>query len=762
MTKSETRGRAALVLTVLALCVAAMYLAGTSAAADPVVLLSDDFETSFTGWTLTGTPDWYTGAPKNGTHSIRLRQTEAIQRTISTVGYGSITVSFYLGADGLSNTNEKVQALWYDGSAWAVLKEITDGDPEEDKQLHYFSYALPPSASSNAAFALRFAIIGKQGNDYAYLDDVVVQGELLQHTLSLTGANGQVKVNGTAEALPWSGTFSWGSVVTLEAAPDAGYEFGGWSGDLTGSESPTTITVDADKAIGAAFTQLQHTLSLTGSNGQVKVNGTPQPLPWSDSFSWGTVVTLEAVPEAGYEFGGWSGDLSGNESPTTITVDADKAIGAAFTQLQHTLSLTGSNGQVKVNGTAEALPWSGTFSWGSEVTLEAVPDAGYEFGGWSGDLTGNTNPTTITVDADKAIGAAFTQLQHTLSLTGANGQVKVNGTAQPLPWSGTFSWGTVVTLEAVPEAGYEFGGWSGDLSGNENPTAISIDSDKMVDVGFAENSVAYILALTGNRYGRVKVDGVERTLPWSGEFAVNSEVALEAVPDAGGEFDSWSGDLVGSENPTTILLDAAKAIDVRFLPPVIFPDVPREHWAFWEVTDCYYEGIVRGYPDGLYRPGGRVDRASMAVYISRALTGGDSNVPPGPPTATFPDVPTSYWAYRYVEYTVSKQIVKGYPGVQGQPAQYRPSLDVTRDQMAVFVARAIVDPTGDDGLSGYQPPEVATFADVAIGSWAYQYVEYIASQSITRGYPEGLYHPEFKCTRDQMAVYVSRAFELSE
>ena len=685
MTKSETRGRAALVLTVLALCVAAIYLAGASAAADPVVLLSDDFETSFTGWTLTGTPDWYTGAPKNGTHSIRLRQTEAIQRAISTVGYGSITVSFYLGADGLSNTNEKVQALWYDGSAWAVLKEITDGDPEEDKQLHYFSYALPPGASSNAAFALRFAIIGKQGNDYAYMDDVVVQGELLQHTLSLTGANGQVKVNGTAEALPWSGTFSWGSEVTLEAVPDAGYEFGGWSGDLTGNTNPTTITVDADKAVGTAFTQLQHTLSLTGSNGQVKVNGTAQPLPWSDSFSWGSVVALEAVPEAGYEFGGWSGDL-----------------------------------------------------------------------------TGNTNPTTITVDADKAVGAAFTQLQHTLSLTGSNGQVKVNGTPQPLPWSGTFSWGTLVTLEAVPDAGYEFSGWSGDLSGNENPTAISIDSDKMVDVGFAENSVAYILALTGNRYGRVKVDGVERTLPWSGEFAVNSEVALEAVPDAGGEFDSWSGDLVGSENPTTILLDAAKAIDVRFLPPVIFPDVPREHWAFWEVTDCYYEGIVRGYPDGLYRPGGRVDRASMAVYISRALTGGDSNVPPGPPTATFPDVPTSYWAYRYVEYTVSKQIVKGYPGVQGQPAQYRPSLDVTRDQMAVFVARAIVDPTGDDGLSGYQPPEVATFADVAIGSWAYQYVEYIASQSITRGYPEGLYHPEFKCTRDQMAVYVSRAFELSE
>jgi len=42
--------------------------------------------------------------------------------------------------------------------------------------------------------------------------------------------------------------------------------------------------------------------------------------------------------------------------------------------------------------------------------------------------------------------------------------------------------------------------------------------------------------------------------------------------------------------------------------------------------------------------------------------------------------------------------------------------------------------------------------------WAYKYVEYIADAEVTQGYPDGKYHPEVDVTRDQMAVYISRAF----
>ena len=44
---------------------------------------------------------------------------------------------------------------------------------------------------------------------------------------------------------------------------------------------------------------------------------------------------------------------------------------------------------------------------GTTVTLTAVPESGWDFVGWSGDLTGTTNPATVTMDAAKSITATF-------------------------------------------------------------------------------------------------------------------------------------------------------------------------------------------------------------------------------------------------------------------------------------------------------------------------------------------------------------------
>ena len=145
----------------------------------------------------------------------------------------------------------------------------------------------------------------------------------------------------------------------------------------------------------------------------------------------------------------------------------------------------------------------------------------------------------------------------------------------------------------------------------------------------------------------------------------------------------------------------------------------------------------------------------MAVYIARALAGGDAKVPIGPGTASFLDVLTTHWAFRYTEYAKSSHIVTGYPD-----GLYYPSDPVDRGQMAVFVGRAIVSPTGDEGLVGYSPPSTPSFPDVLSTHYAFRYIEYIRGAGVTGGYPDGKYHPEVVVTRDQMAVYVARAFAL--
>ena len=85
--------------------------------------------------------------------------------------------------------------------------------------------------------------------------------------------------------------------------------------------------------------------------------------------------------------------------------------------------------------------------------------------------------------------------------------------------------------------------------------------------------------------------------------------------------------------------------------------------------------------------------------------------------------------------------------------------EVTRGQMAVYMARAMVAPT-TSVLADYVPSDPCNFSDVTTDHWAYTYVEFCVEQGIVGGYPEGDYRPDVVATREQMAVYVARAFEL--
>jgi arabinogalactan endo-1,4-beta-galactosidase len=65
-----------------------------------------------------------------------------------------------------------------------------------------------------------------------------------------------------------------------------------------------------------------------------------------------------------------------------------------------TISVTGS-------GSVSPAPGVYTFPAGAVVTLTAVPASGATFTGWSGAVTGATNPVTVTMTGDRAVTAGF-------------------------------------------------------------------------------------------------------------------------------------------------------------------------------------------------------------------------------------------------------------------------------------------------------------------------------------------------------------------
>jgi hypothetical protein len=186
-----------------------------------------------------------------------------------------------------------------------------------------------------------------------------------------------------------------------------------------------------------------------------------------------------------------------------------------------------------------------------------------------------------------------------------------------------------------------------------------------------------------------------------------------------------------------------------------FTDVPGDFWAAEAIDACREAGIISGYPDGSYCPDLPVLRDQMAVYLARALAGGDDYVPSGPPEASFSDVQPDYWAYKYIEYIAGLEIVGGLPD-----GGYHPAEPVNRAQMAAFIARGAAFRAGDPGLVSYQPPAQPSFTDVPADFWGYRYIEYLAEAGVVAGYDGGDYRPEEIVNRAQAAVYLDRAFGL--
>jgi len=207
-----------------------------------------------------------------------------------------------------------------------------------------------------------------------------------------------------------------------------------------------------------------------------------------------------------------------------------------------------------------------------------------------------------------------------------------------------------------------------------------------------------------------------------------------------------------------------------------FKDVLFSNWAFREIEEAWAKGITLGYPDELYHPEFVCSRDQMAVFVARALAGGDDNVPDPPAgTQSFFDVPSTgygtdgtdpYWAYKYIEYCFDQGVVEGYVDPQTKTLHYRPLFTVTRDMMAVFMARAVAG--GDASVPDAPPcdPMEPLFLDIPCEHWAYKYIYYCVHadelaglpEPIVRGYDDGYYRPTLAVMRDQMAVFIYRAF----
>ena len=204
--------------------------------------------------------------------------------------------------------------------------------------------------------------------------------------------------------LPSSAQFEEGETVVLSATPSEEYAFFSWSG-VSGTNNTTSIVMDSDKSVVALFVKKQYSLKVS-IEGEGRVTEKIIKAGVSTDYNSGTIVELSANPTSEWVFIEWKGDLSGTKNPAQITINEPKNITAVFEKKQYPLNIE-IEGEGFVEETIIKAGTPNSYNSGTVVSLKAVPENGWSFLKWSGDVLSFENPIEITVDTSKNIKAEF-------------------------------------------------------------------------------------------------------------------------------------------------------------------------------------------------------------------------------------------------------------------------------------------------------------------------------------------------------------------
>jgi len=288
----------------------------------------------------------------------------------------------------------------------------------------------------------------------------------------------------------------------------------------------------------------------------------------------GTQLQLEAVPDAGALFAGWSGACSGTGS-CQVTVNGDVSVTATFSRpsgaRRLTVAVVGS-GRVVSNPAGIDCPSGAciaTFPDGTSVSLSATADTGFVFFGWHDGCSGQ-GKCSVTLNGDARVSAEFNvppPVQVNLSVaTSGPGQVTGAGLScgnGATACTATLAQGTSVTLTASAVQSARFMGWGGACSGTASSCQLVVQSDTSLTAAFefelqtlAVNDGTNLFALALNStsvfFGRRTFDGVGIwSVPKSGGTAVRVATGNVSFIVAADDFVYWTDGVGIYSAPTT-------------------------------------------------------------------------------------------------------------------------------------------------------------------------------------------------------------------
>ncbi len=187
----------------------------------------------------------------------------------------------------------------------------------------------------------------------------------------------------------------------------------------------------------------------------------------------------------------------------------------------------------------------------------------------------------------------------------------------------------------------------------------------------------------------------------------------------------------------------------------MFSDL-ENHWSKPSILELARRNLVRGYPDGTFRPNAPVTRAEFAVLMFNCF----SKAPIIRESINFKDVTKKYWAYDAIQKATSRGFLVGYPDQTFKPEQQIPRVQTIiayagYQKLEIPVEREIyVNTSLDQLLKLYfeDAADIPSYAKPLMLNAAYHYyvVNYPNSKKL---------NPNKPSTRGEVAALICQALK---
>src|SRR5665648_972661 len=162
------------------------------------------------------------------------------------------------------------------------------------------------------------------------------------------------------------------------------------------------------------------------------------------------------------------------------------------------------------------------------------------------------------------------------------------------------------------------------------------------------------------------------------------------------------------------------------------------HWAQTTIQSWVDNGLIKGYPDGTFKPDNNITRAEFITLVNRAFE--YTNTAP----ISFTDVNQNAWYASAIGVAVEAGYISGYPD-----GTMKPENPISREEAATIIMRI-------KNLVA-NPAAVSVYTDASSITWGKGEVGAVTAAKIMQGYPDGSFMPRGLITRAETVIALDNA-----